>query len=98
MFVYLATNEEWYKIVQKEVDSVVQKHRTRPEQSAVDVLATLNVDDWEKEFPMIELCLRETIRFQFVGTSFRKNLSGKDIQIGKTGEVVPKDAYAVRTL
>lgn len=95
MFIYLATNSEWYERVQNEVDGVIKKHRA-PGQSATDVLASLSVDDWESEFPAIDLCLRECIRLQLVGTAFRKNLSGKDVPIGKTGEVIPKDGFAVR--
>ena len=81
--------------MRQEVDSAVARHRVSAEQSASDVLGTLTVEEWESEFPMIDLCLRETIRFQAVGTAFRKNISGKDVQIGKTGEVVPRDAFAV---
>ena len=95
MFVYLADNAEWYNKVQAEVDAAVDKHRTATDQSPLDVLSSLPLEVWESEFPMIDLCLRECIRFQLVGTAFRKNLSGKDLPIGKGGEVVPKDAFAV---
>jgi hypothetical protein len=29
------------------------------------------------------------------GTDYRKNIGDRDIQIGKTGEVIPKGTYAV---
>ncbi|KAK3940840.1 cytochrome p450 6a1 [Diplogelasinospora grovesii] len=95
MFIYLAATPDWYRIVQREVDEAVEKHRKSEEQSPTDVLGTLTIDDWEHDFPMIDLVLRECIRFQMVGTTFRQNVSGKDVPIGKTGEVVPKDAFAV---
>lgn len=95
---WLGSTPEWYQRLQKEVDGVVAAHRRSPEQSAVEVLSTLSLNDWETSFPMIEICQRETIRHQMVGTAFRKNISNMDIPIGKTGEIVPKGSFAVCTL
>ncbi len=95
MFVYLACNPEWYGIIQREVDGVVAAHRTSPSQSPADVLAALPIEAWETELPMMDLCLRECIRLQLVGTAFRKNTSGHDVPLGKTGEVIPADAFAI---
>lgn len=62
----------------------------------MDILGRLTLEQWETEFPLIGLCLRDTIRFISIpGVSMRKNMSGKDIEIGDTGEVIPKGAYAV---
>ncbi|KAI1495631.1 cytochrome P450 6A1 [Biscogniauxia marginata] len=91
--VYLATNPEWYARVRAEVDGVVARHR-RDDAAAADVLDTLTMDDWEAEFPLVDLCLRESIRLSMPGTSFRKNKSGRDIPIGNTGEVIPDGAFA----
>ncbi|KAM7203021.1 cytochrome P450 6A1 [Rhypophila sp. PSN 637] len=94
LMMYLATTPEWYKKTQEEVDGVVKRHRTSPDQSPTDILAALSVDDWESEFPIIDLGLRESIRLQLVGAACRKNVSGRDVPIGNTGEVVPKDGFA----
>ncbi|KAK0636368.1 cytochrome P450 6A1 [Bombardia bombarda] len=98
MLVYLAATPEWYKRVQDEVDAALNKHRVSADQSPVDILALLTVDDWESEFPMLDLCSRETIRLQMAGTAIRKNIGGKDVPIGKSGEVIPKDGFAVYLL
>ncbi|KAI3391460.1 hypothetical protein diail_7322 [Diaporthe ilicicola] len=95
LFCYLATNKEWYGRVQAEVDAAVAKHRRSPAQTPAEVLATLSIDDWESEFTNIDLSLRECIRFQLVGTAFRKNISGRDVPIGTSGEVVPRDGFAI---
>ncbi len=95
MFIYLGCNAEWYGIVQREVDAAVARHRTSPSQTAADVLDSLSIDAWESEFPMIDLCLRECIRLQLVGTAFRKNTSGRDLPLGKSGEVVPASGFAI---
>src|SRR4051812_12828333 len=98
MFAYLAADPEWYSIVQNEVDGAVARFRTSPSQTPGEVLGSMTLEDWESSFPMIDLCLRECIRFQLVGTAFRRNVSGKPVPIGKSGEVVPADAFAVYLL
>jgi cytochrome P450 len=76
------------------VDGVVARRQTSPNQTATDVLDTLPLDAWEAEFPMIDMCLRESIRLVAPGNMFRKNTSGRDIPIGKSGEVTPDGAFA----
>lgn len=80
--------------VRAEVDGAVAKHRISPEQKPLDVLSKMSLDDWDRDFPLINLCLDESIRIVTVGAAFRKNISGKDVQIGRTGEVIPKGAFA----
>ena len=95
---WLASTPEWYRKLQEEVDGVVAAHRQSPEQSAAEVLSTLSLQEWESSFPMIDICQRETIRHQMVGTAFRKNASNIDIPIGKTGEIIPKGSFAVHII
>ncbi|KAK3327772.1 cytochrome P450 6A1 [Cercophora scortea] len=91
----LAWHPQWYKKVQEEVDGVIARNRKSPDQSAVDILSTLSIDDYTDSFPLIDLCFREEIRHQTVGTAFRRNISGGDVPVGKTGDVIPKDAFVV---
>lgn len=58
-----------------------------------DVLASLTLQQWESEFPVIGNCLSETLRLALPGTVFRRNASGADVPIGSSGEVIPKGAY-----
>ncbi len=97
LFIELANNPGWMEKVRQEVDTAVAKHRTSADQTPADILSTLTINDWESGFPIIDICLRETIRFQLVGTAFRKNLSGRDLPIGETKEIIPKDAFTVGT-
>jgi len=97
--IFLAQNKEWYKRIQDEVDAVVAKKRTSPLQTPADVLDTLTIDEWESEFPLGDLALRECIRFTVPGTSFRKNASGHDIEIaGSKVEFIPNGAFAAYLL
>lgn len=94
MLCFLAQNEAWKRKIRGEVDGVVSRHRTSSSQTPADVLSTLQFEDWEASFPLVDLALKETIRFTMTGTGFRQN-SGKEISIGTTGEVIPRGAYAV---
>jgi len=79
--------------LREEIDTAISRHRTSASQLRADVLGTLTIEEWEAEFPLIDLALRETIRFCLPGVTFRKNMSGRDIPIGDTGEVVPDGAF-----
>ncbi|KAI0878743.1 cytochrome P450 6A1 [Hypoxylon argillaceum] len=93
--IFLTQNPEWMARLREEVDGVIARHRAGPSQSRADVLDGLTIEEWEAEFPLIDLALRETIRFCLPGATFRKNMSGHDIPIGESGEVIPDGAFAI---
>lgn len=95
LLVYLSKNREWYQRVQAEVDTSIRKHRTSASQTIPEIFASLTLEDWESEFPSVELGLRESIRLITVGTAFRRNVTDGDVPIGNTGEIVPKDAFTL---
>lgn len=94
VFCFLALYPDWMLQVRTEVDDAVAKHRTSPSQKPLGVLSNISIEDWEREFPLINLCLHESIRIVTVGAALRKNISDKDVRIGRTGEVIPKGAFA----
>lgn len=55
---------------------------------------SLPLEAWDNEFPALELCLRESVRLQLCGTAFRRNVGGRELQVGG-GEVVPEGAFVV---
>lgn len=92
---HLADKPEWYARVRAEVDAVLSRHRRAPDEPVAAVVARLPLDAWEADFPLVDLAVRETIRLDNQGVAMRKNVSGKDVEIGFTGQVIPKDAFAV---
>lgn len=94
VFCFLAMDPHWMRKVRHEVDSAVVKHRTSSQQTPLDIFNEMSIDDWECDFPLINLCLHESIRIVTVGAGFRRNISSKDVKIGSTGEVIPKGAFA----
>lgn len=64
-----------------------------PDMSILDKLAAIPFEAWEGEFPMIDLCLKDSIRLQLHGTGFRKNVSGHDVAIGS--ETLPPESILI---
>lgn len=96
LLTFLSGNKEWFQRVRDEVDASLRKHRTSPSQSPAEVLQTLSIDDWESEFPSIDLGLRESIRHVTCGTAFRRNVSNHDVALGGgSGEVMPPGSFAL---
>jgi len=94
LLVILASNPEWKAKCREEIDGAVARHRTSPGQSVHDVLESLTLEQWETEFPVVDVCLKEAMRVAMPGAVFRKNTSGFDIPIGDTGEVIPAGSFA----
>lgn len=89
---YLATSEKWMKAVRDEISETANKH-IPGDDSLVEKLSKLPLDVWENGFPIIDLCLKETIRLQLNGTGFRRNIGNKDIIID--GEAIPPNSFLV---
>ncbi|KND87478.1 Obtusifoliol 14-alpha demethylase [Tolypocladium ophioglossoides CBS 100239] len=92
---FLSDDAHWYAEMRAEVDAVVSRHRLSADETAADILPRLSMAEWETEFPLIDLGLRDSIRVITPGASIRKNISRKDIKIGDTGWVIPNNAFAV---
>lgn len=91
---YLANNDTWMQRVRDEIDQVADRHCPDNSLPMKDRVMRIPIEAWEAEFPIIDLCLKESIRLQLKGTAFRKNLTNQDIAINKRGEVIPPGAYA----
>lgn len=98
---HLAENREWYERVKKEVDAVIAKERLLrrldDKTSVVDILHSFPMEIWKTAFPSIDLALRESIRLNMAGVSFRQNVGEENVVIGRSKEVIPPNVYAVRT-
>ena len=52
------------------------------------------IEAWESEFPVLDICLKDSIRLQMSGAAFRQNISGRSIPLNASGtEVIPAEAY-----
>jgi cytochrome P450 len=93
LLVYLANDPYWLSRCREEVYAVLAKHQTDSSLPIDKQLSCLPLEAWESEFPLIDMCLRESIRIQLLGTAFRKNISANAIPTGMGDEVIPSGAY-----
>ena len=92
---YLASNPHWMAQAREEVDAALLKHATDSELTTIESICSIPLHAWETEFPILYLCLRESIRIHMHGAAIRANFTGKDILIGK--EIIPDKSFVVST-
>ncbi|KAK0545497.1 hypothetical protein OC845_005065 [Tilletia horrida] len=82
LLLYLGANSEVRKEAVKEMfDYLDSKAESQgagwSKKSRVEQLQALTLDEWENGFPLVEACLRETMRMIMDGTLFRLNAGSK---------------------
>jgi cytochrome P450 len=90
---YLATSPEWLAKANDEVRSNAARYAKNPNASLLQQLDDVPIEAWEAEFPVIDMCLRDSLRLNVLGTAFRRNISGKAIPTGNGDEVIPPGAF-----
>ncbi|ORY18132.1 cytochrome P450 6A1 [Clohesyomyces aquaticus] len=90
---YLATSPDWLAKAQEEIRTVAAKYATNPDAPLRHQLDDVPLEAWESEFPVVDVCLKDSIRLNLLGTAFRKNISGKAIPTGNGNEVIPPGAF-----
>lgn len=90
---YLATSPEWLAKTQEEVRNAAAKYARDPNAPLRYQLDDVPLEAWEAEFPIIDMCLRDSIRLNLLGTAMRRNTSGKEIPTGNGSEVIPPGAF-----
>lgn len=89
---YLANSPEWLAKTREEVRTIAAKYARDPNASLRHQLDYVPLEAWESEFPIIDMCLRDSIRLNLLGTALRKNTSSQPIPIGNGSEVIPPGA------
>jgi cytochrome P450 len=89
---YLATSSEWLAKAREEVRSTAAKHARDPTAPLRYQLDDVPLEAWEADFPIVDLCLKDSIRLNLLGTAFRKNISGRPLPTGNGMEVIPPNA------
>ncbi|KAI4659298.1 uncharacterized protein J4E78_005725 [Alternaria triticimaculans] len=90
---YLATSPEWLAKANDEVRSNAARYAKNPNAPLLQQLDDVPVEAWEADFPIIDMCLRDSLRLNLLGTAFRRNISGKNIPTGNGDEVIPPGAF-----
>ena len=90
---YLGSSPEWLAKTQEEVRNTAAKYAQDPSAPLRCQLNDIPLEAWEAEFPIVDMCLRDSIRLNVLGTALRKNTSGRAIPIGDGKEVIPPGAF-----
>jgi len=86
---YLAVNPKWIGEIRREITAAVERYTPGDSSPLPERLAKIPLEGWEKGFPTIDNCMRETIRLQLPGTEFRRNTSKKAVRINEKEEIPP---------
>ncbi|KAH6644276.1 cytochrome P450 6A1 [Boeremia exigua] len=89
---YLASSPEWMAKCREEIRAVAAKYTQDPSKPLRCQLDDVPLEAWESEFRVVDLCLKDSIRLNLLGTAFRKNISGRALPTGNGMEVIPPDA------
>jgi len=90
---YLSNDRKWHEACYNETLRVVNKFVPDRTLSLADRLSQLPLEAWESDLPVIEACLRESIRITTPGSAFRKNLSNDPVPLNDK-EVIPPGWFA----
>jgi hypothetical protein len=93
MLTYIGSSRYWYDRVRAEVDGVVDKYVPDRSMPLTRRFEAIPIEAWETEFPLLDYCLRDSIRLQLLGTMYRRNIDDGDVKIGN--EVIPSGAFIV---
>lgn len=94
ILIWLTANPDWIEKAREEVRSVAAKYAQDTSKPLLEQLSEIPLEAWESEFPISDMCLKDSIRINALGTAIRKNTSGKDIPLGD-GTVIPPNTFAV---
>ncbi|CCO31796.1 Sterol 14-demethylase [Rhizoctonia solani AG-1 IB] len=95
IYVFLDQVPEWKNKVTEEIRSLLSKHAPLDEYSDLSTgerFSKIPPQVWESEMPVLEICIRETIRLVFSLAALRRVISG-DTEID--GKKVPNGTFLV---
>jgi cytochrome P450 len=90
---YLATSPEWLAKTREEVRNTAAKYARDTTMPLRYQLDDVPLEAWEAEFPVVDMCLRDSIRLNLLGTALRRNTSGRPVPTANGTEVIPPGAF-----
>lgn len=97
MIIYLANDPYWRGKVWEEVKALAERYDSDTSKPIAERLASAPLEAWENELPTIDLCLRDSIRLNLVGSMFRQNHSNSPVKLSDNSEI-PAGAFAAYPL
>ncbi|KAJ5756942.1 uncharacterized protein N7511_007124 [Penicillium nucicola] len=81
LIMYLASDPHWSAAIQNEIETLISAHAVSPSQTLTETLSSIPLQAWETQLPMLDLCIRETLRIAQPYTAVRKNV-GPEFTVG----------------
>ncbi|RDL36450.1 Cytochrome P450 [Venustampulla echinocandica] len=91
MLTYIGSSRYWYDRVRAEIDAVVYKYAPDRSMPLTQRFEAIPIEAWESEFPLLDCCLKDSIRLQLLGTMYRRHVGIGDVKVGN--EVIPSGAF-----
>ncbi|KAG8712346.1 hypothetical protein FRC08_014724 [Ceratobasidium sp. 394] len=97
LFIYLDQAPEWRAKVIEELKVLLDTHAplSGGYTSAAERFSCVPLDAWETQMPVLDLCLRETIRMVMSGAALRRVVHG-DLKV--EGKTIPNGSFLVYLL
>jgi len=97
MLVDLAIHPEWREKCKREIQGLLSRHLgdSLPSATLSEKLGAIPVSAWEDELPVIEACIRESLRLSITILALRRNL-GEDMKL--SGKVVRRGDFLLYSL
>ncbi|KAK4565693.1 hypothetical protein LTR86_003541 [Recurvomyces mirabilis] len=99
ILVYMTSKPYWLDQIRQEATRVADRYCNDTSLPLRERLMRVPIEAWENEFPIVDMCLKESMRLQSSGSFFRKNVSDHAVPINKEGtEVIPPGVFATYAL
>ncbi|KAF9066807.1 cytochrome P450 [Rhodocollybia butyracea] len=92
MLTFLGGHPEWRDKAKTEVEGLLASYPLASSESLTSQLASISLETWEAQTPVLDSIIRETLRVAQPHTAMRRNL-GPEMHID--GQLVPSGAYVV---
>jgi len=66
VLVYLAKDPYWQSKAREEIKAAALKYSNDKDTSLIEQLQQLSMEAWESEFPVLDMCMRDSIRLRYV--------------------------------
>ena len=82
---YVLSNQQVRAQVQEELQAAVKTSSASSDEPLSSRIAQIPLETWENSLPVLDNCIRETLRINITQVANRKNVGDKDIVI-ETGD------------
>ncbi|KAF1922434.1 uncharacterized protein M421DRAFT_411403 [Didymella exigua CBS 183.55] len=83
---------EWLAKAREEVRATAVKHAPNPSAPLRFQLDDVPLEAWEAEFPVVNLCMKDSIRLNLLSTALQKNINCRPLPTDNGMEVILPDA------